>query len=163
MKLWHVYGTTFKVTFTGNYTSPHLSHLCMEAFLEVILHLPNITHWTFHHQVYSAPQEILCLLVSQFFFYQEWFSEVNTSVYRNNFITQHCISIMEYGLVHGWGMVQQQLVCIYFHDHWSSPEAVYVDLLLNSHTSYSKLIIAKVIEEKVSVRWRIFIYESILC
>jgi len=95
-------------------------------------------------------------------FYQEWFSEVNTSVYRNNFITQHCISIMEYGLVHGWGMVQQQLVCIYFHDHWSSPEAVYVDLLLNSHTSYSKLIIGKVIEEKVSVRWRIFIYESIL-
>lgn len=70
---------------------------------------------------------------------------------------------MEYGLVHGWGKIQQQLVYIYFCDHWSSPEAVYVDLLRNSHTSYSKLIIVKVIAEKVSVRWKIFIYESILC
>lgn len=68
IKFWHIHGTPFKVTFTRSYTSPHLSHPCIEAFSEVILHLLSITHWTFHHQVSSAPQEIQCVPVSQLFF-----------------------------------------------------------------------------------------------
>lgn len=44
------------------------------------------------------------------------------------------------GLVHGRGMVQQQLVCTYFGDQWSSSSAVCTALLFNSHTLYSTLI-----------------------
>jgi hypothetical protein len=101
-------------------------------------HSPSTQHNTLNIPTpgfFSSTRNLMFTCFSVFF-YQECFSEVNTTVYRNNFIPRHCIRIIEYGLVLGWGKDQHQLVYIYFRDHGSSPEAVYVDMLLNSHTSY---------------------------